>query len=187
MSTDTSFYKHDQSEENTIMKESNLAHYFGTPDQIGIVSSDVRKSITTYADLLGIEPWTVYRFEPPKLKDTTYYGDEREYGMLLAVAHMDDLIFEVIEPLFGPNIYDDFLNAGNEGIHHYGYFSHPGGETQRIVAALEQHGYPMVQSGEFLGTEYWYFDTTDDLEGLYLEVGNSRNVEAREIAYRYPE
>lgn len=143
-------------------------------DQIAIVVEDLKDGMDRYQGILGIEPWTIHRFEPPDLTDTTYRGEPTEYGMLLALAHTGDTMIELIQPTFGPNLYDDHLADHGEGLHHVAYFGWDEDETRRIVRAFEDAGMPVIQSGRYGSTEFWYFDTADILNGLIFETAVRR-------------
>lgn len=156
-------------------------------DQVAVVVEDLKDGMDRYAAVLGVEPWTVYRFEPPDLTETTYRGDAVEYGMVLALGTAGDTTIELIEPTRGPNIYEDHLDAHGEGLHHVAYFGWDESEAYEVVEAFETAGMPVIQSGNFLGTEFWYFDTGDRLNGLIFETAIRRNVGDREPAAVYPE
>lgn len=156
-------------------------------DQVAFVVEDLRDGMDRFGNILGIEPWTVHRFEPPDLTETTYRGDAVEYGMLLAIAEVGGTMVELIEPTIGPNIYYDHLEAHGEGLHHIACFSWSESETYELVEQFEAAGMPILQSGNYVGSEFWYFDTADELNGLIFETAIRRNVDEREPEYTYPE
>jgi methylmalonyl-CoA/ethylmalonyl-CoA epimerase len=43
--------------------------------QVGFVVEDLEDGMERFGSILGIAPWEVYRFEPPKLSETTYRGE----------------------------------------------------------------------------------------------------------------
>ena len=53
---------------------------------IAFVVEDLEESMRRFGDLLGVEPWLVYRYEPPRLTETTYRGDPVEYSMRVAMT-----------------------------------------------------------------------------------------------------
>lgn len=91
-------------------------------DQVAIVVEDLDDGMWRFRSILGVEPWTVFRFEPPKLTDTTYRGETAEYGMVLALGYAGDTMIELIEPTIDPNVYRDHLDEHGEGLHHVAYF-----------------------------------------------------------------
>ena len=137
-------------------------------DQVAVVVEDLTDGMDRYRAILGVEPWTVHRFEPPNLTETTYRGEETEYGMLLALGQAGDTTIELIEPTTGPNLYEDHLEAHGEGLHHVACFAFD--DPESVVEQFEDAGYPVLQSGNFADTEYWYFDTADALNGVIFET-----------------
>ncbi|MFP4625705.1 MAG: VOC family protein [Natronomonas sp.] len=156
-------------------------------DQFAVVVEDLKDGMDRYRGIFGVEPWTIYRFEPPELTQTTYRGDDVEYGMVLALADVGDTMIELIEPTIGPNVYTDHLEEHGEGLHHVAYFGWDESETHDVIASFEAVGMPVIQSGNYLGTDFWYFDTRDELNGLCFETGVRRNVGEREPVAVYPE
>ncbi|WP_281194844.1 VOC family protein [Halorubrum sp. F4] len=53
---------------------------------VAFVVEDLEESMRRFGDLLGVEPWLVYRYEPPRLTDTTYRGEPVEYSMRVAMT-----------------------------------------------------------------------------------------------------
>lgn len=156
-------------------------------EQVAIVVEDLDDGMARFRSILGIEPWTVYRFEPPKLTDTTYRGEEAEYGMVLAIGYVGETMIELIEPTIGPNLYRDHLDEHGEGRHHVAYFGWDEAEAREVIEAFEANGMPVVQSGHYEGTDFWYFDSRDELNGLVFEIGVRRDVEDREPDRVWPE
>lgn len=51
---------------------------------IAFVVDDLDAGIRRFNRLLGIGPWMTYRYEPPRLSNTTYRGESAEYSMRVA-------------------------------------------------------------------------------------------------------
>ena len=51
---------------------------------IAFVVDDLEEGMHRFNRLLGIGPWMVYRYEPPRLSNTTFRGEPRDYTMRLA-------------------------------------------------------------------------------------------------------
>lgn len=137
--------------------------------QMGLVVENLQDGMDRYS-AFGVSPWKVYRFEPPRLTDTTYRGEPREYSMLVALTDLAGTQIELITPLEGPNIYIDHLKSHGEGLHHIGCFALD--EPVATVESFEQHGIPVLQSGNFQGIRYWYLDTAETLNGLIFETAD---------------
>ncbi|SEV99786.1 VOC family protein [Natrinema salifodinae] len=152
--------------------------------QVAFVVEDIEDGMDRFGSILGIGPWQVHRFEPPALSDRTFCGESAEYSMVLALAQLGDTMIELIEPLEGPSLYTEHLEEHGEGLHHVACFAFD--DPHAVVDAFEDAGMPVVQSGDYAGTEFWYFDTAAELNGAIFET--AANVDAMPEPDRtYPE
>lgn len=145
-------------------------------DQVGLAVNDLADAMDRYGSILGVEPWSVLRFEPPALTDRTYYGEPGDFTMDLAIAHAGETMIELIEPTGGENVYSDFLEEHGEGLHHVAYLSWDEDEALEVIDKFEAAGMPVIQSGTFHDSKFWYLDTTDELNGTLFELGFARDM-----------
>ncbi|SIS05777.1 VOC family protein [Natronorubrum thiooxidans] len=150
--------------------------------QVAFVVEDLEDGMDRFEGLLGVGPWQVYRFEPPALTDRTFRGESHEYSMRLALAQLGETMLELIEPLEGPSIYTEHLDEHGEGLHHVACFAFD--DPHAVVETFEDAGMPVIQSGNFDGVEYWYFDTADELNGTIFETAaNVDSIPEPEMTY----
>ena len=135
---------------------------------MGFVVEDLDDGMDRFGSVLGIGPWEVYRFEPPRLTETTYRGEEHEYSMALAITDLAGTMIELIEPLEGESLYTEHLAEHGEGLHHVACFSFD--DTEGTVRAFEEAGIDVVQSGTFADAPYWYLDTREAMNGVLFET-----------------
>jgi methylmalonyl-CoA/ethylmalonyl-CoA epimerase len=139
-------------------------------DQVAVVVRNLDTAMREYSEKVGIGPWDVYTYGPHMMHAMTYRGERRPYVMKLALAYKGDVMYELIESVDGPNIYEEFLEEHGEGLHHLGYYVD---DIQAEITTMEQLGFPMIQSGEGFGAEgdgaYAYFDTIASL-GCIIEA-----------------
>ena len=76
----------------------------------------------------------MFDYKPPLLHDTRVKGEPVEYRMIGAEASVDGLGFELIQPVSGPSIYQEFLDTHGEGVQHIACMKHST-ERQRADAA----------------------------------------------------
>lgn len=136
--------------------------------QIGIVVEDLEDGMDRFGALLGVEPWQVFRFEPPDLTETTFRGEPVEQSWLIALSSVGDTDLELIEPREGTNTYTEFLDAHGEGIHHVASYAYE--EPAAVVERYEDAGVSVLQSGVYQGGSFWYLDLREEMNGLILEV-----------------
>ena len=89
-----------------------------TITQIAVVVADMESSLRSYTENLGWGPWSVFDYKPPLLHDTVVRGKPCEFRMIGAETKVDGLGFELIQPISGPSIYQEFLDTHGEGVQH---------------------------------------------------------------------
>jgi methylmalonyl-CoA/ethylmalonyl-CoA epimerase len=142
--------------------------FLGKIRQICIVTPDYKRTVEAMLRV-GIGPWAVHPFNSKTCTDLTYHGRPGDFAFKSALADMPTVMWEVIQPLSGPNIYSDFLNQSGEGVHHL-LFECNGMSWDEKVQGLEGAGYKCIQSGKWLGkTSFAYFDTSPNV-GTLLEI-----------------
>jgi hypothetical protein len=135
--------------------------FLGDNIQICVVTRDFRRTMEGLVRA-GIGPWRVYTFGPETVSELTYRGEPANYSMKLCLAFSGGMMWEIVQPLTGPNLYEEFLEKHGEGVHHvaFGCNNIP---WQERLDAFAAHGYQMVQSGLWQDrVPYAYFDTEAD-------------------------
>jgi catechol 2,3-dioxygenase-like lactoylglutathione lyase family enzyme len=153
--------------------------------QIALVVRDLDAALERWI-AVGYGPFRVYEYGQ-NLARRRYRGSEGTFSMLLAVSDTSPQI-ELVQPLAGPSIYEDWLTKRGEGLHHVGFVVED--EFDAAVERLVTAGYPAIQSGDF-GPQhdgrFSYHDTQDAL-GLIVELvrdctGHSETVRVVEGAW----
>ena len=130
--------------------------------QCAIVVHDLDEAVRRFVAELEIGPWTAYRLEPPLLKQMRHNGEEVEFSLRHALAWQGELQFELVQPLEGPSIFAEHLEAHGEGLHHVGRYvpDHPAAVEQALAA-----GFVELQSARGFGAEgdgaFAYFKRPD--------------------------
>jgi len=138
-------------------------------DQIAIVVRNLEDSMEKITNILGIKPWKIYTFAPPKLTETYVRGKPVEYGHKLALARLNNIELELIEPIKGESIYTEFLRSRGEGLHHVATFYDSYERGKRELSLFEKHGIKVIQSGRYIDIRFYYLDT-EELLGFIYEI-----------------
>ena len=138
--------------------------------QVGMVVSDLKKSMHKYVFGYNAGPMYVLEFNPGNVSDMYLYGKKQNYKMNLAVCPIGEVRFELIEPITH-SIYSDYvMDKGEDIIHHLklGVDDYYG-----TISYLESIGIEVIQSGKQIGGEghnsFTYLDTSDSL-GFIIEL-----------------
>lgn len=97
------------------------ANLFDAIRQIGYVVHDIEDAMEGFI-ASGVGPWFYLKGVRPA--GFTYRGRASDTVVDVAVAGSGDLLIALITPVNdAPSMYNDFLDAGNEGVQHVGYWS----------------------------------------------------------------
>jgi 4-hydroxyphenylpyruvate dioxygenase-like putative hemolysin len=138
--------------------------------QIGVVVRDVEQSVVYYSEILGLgsfEP--IYDFEPDK---SWYMGKSSPLRLRISRVMWGAMEFELLQPLGGKSIHQDFLDAHGEGLHHLGIDVT---NYDDIVRMMNQAGFKPLQALETYipRRDSWakasFFDT-EKIGGVIIEV-----------------
>lgn len=146
---------------------------FNKIDQIGVVVKDLDKVKAGMKDLFGFEPLTssgVFNY-----KNATVKGNVVDCSVDVLLYDFFGLQLEFMNPLSGESAWQDFIDAGNEGIHHI-RFDVPNHED--AIKVMSDKGVDVYQKGDSVrggGVKYAYFNTVPQL-GFILETLNLREV-----------
>jgi len=134
--------------------------------QTGIVVKDLQASMENYWRTLGIGPWKVYTYPPPMLERAMVRGERVEYANRIAHAQAGPVQLELIQPLSGPSIFAEHLQAKGEGLHH---IQSRVENIEEVLAAFQQLGLRVLMSGKYGEGEFYFLDT-EPLLGVVYEI-----------------
>jgi methylmalonyl-CoA/ethylmalonyl-CoA epimerase len=139
------------------------------PFQVALVVRDLHRAVRDIDALLAAGPWRGYVFDGDTCRGREYHGRPADWSCRIVLNERRPQ-FEVIEPLVGPNIYSDWLDARGEGLHHIAYAVASVAETTAQMAAA---GHPAIQAGHSFGADrdgvFAYYDTMQAL-GFLIEA-----------------
>ena len=135
-------------------------------DQIGIVVKDIEKAAKIYRTFFNFKG----EINVVEQDATVFYkGKEATFKMKKIMQFFGGKQFEIVEVLeaTGPNLYSEFIEQGNTGLHHLGIY------TKDANAIIEQFkkkfSVDVAQIGKLAKLTFTYLDTKDIL-GYYIEL-----------------
>jgi catechol 2,3-dioxygenase-like lactoylglutathione lyase family enzyme len=153
--------------------------------QIAVVVRDMEAALKSYTQTLGWGPWSVFEYMPPLLHDTQVHGEPVEYRMIGAETSVDGLGFELIQPVSGPSIYQEFLDSHGEGVQHIACMMHSAADSSLVREHWHANGAEVLMSGRIGDTiEFYYLDTSPMLK-FVLESGSGHAIDLKPT-YVYP-
>ena len=139
-------------------------------DHVGVIVKDLDKTVAYYKSL-GIAT-----FRPEHLFDAHTFLEFKLYGKIPADldVHMGryiqigSLAYELLQPVSGESIHDEFFNDKGEGIEHVGYTVD---DLEVETARMVEKGIPVIVSGQRRnGGGYAYFDLRENGGNLIIEL-----------------
>ncbi len=136
--------------------------------QVGFVVRDAIKTAKKYSELFGLGPW---RFIDTRLPEVILHDQPPQNykaGLRLAMADLDQIQIELIQPMYGPGTHMEFLTEHGEGIHHLSF----GGvdDHDRILAGFLKHGIGIEMQGLARGNPIFTYLATQQTLGTIFEV-----------------
>jgi methylmalonyl-CoA/ethylmalonyl-CoA epimerase len=140
--------------------------------QIAWVTRSLEKSMKAWVDNLKIGPWTVLTFTDQTLNYLKV--DDKPvtepFKFLIGISWMGDMQLELIEPVYGPTIYEAFIQKHGEGLHHIKE-KIADDDMDAVVQDYRDKGIRVTQTGQFETDFHYYLDTEPKLDFI-LELGN---------------
>ena len=147
---------------------NGLKDFLGNVVEICIVTRDHKRTIDGLL-LLGIGPWKAYTFTPENTANQTYRGQPASFTLKVCFAQAGNVVYELIQPLSGPTIFEEFLEKHGEGVHHVAYDC--GGKPwEQRLAGFKDRGFQLAQSGSWQGRNHFAFFETEDATTTCFET-----------------
>lgn len=130
--------------------------------QLGYVFKDVKKQAKIMEQIYGMK-FTLS--EAPNQK-FIFRGREVETHLITGFARTLDTQIELIQWVSGDCLYKEFLEEGNEGLHHIGVYVD---DFNHYVKTFKEKGIEILQSGIMGSLNLAYMDTYESF-GVYIEL-----------------
>jgi methylmalonyl-CoA/ethylmalonyl-CoA epimerase len=145
--------------------------------QICVVTSDVHRTMKAWVDNLKVGPWRLTEFSDETVKGLRINGEliNEPFKFLIAISYMGDMEIEIIQPVYGPMIYQKFLDEKGEGLHHIKE-KVSDEDLPHVLADYKSKGINVTQTGQFETDFHYYLDTDLKLDFI-IELGNCPHIE----------
>lgn len=135
--------------------------------QIAFLVNDINKTAQIYADFLGVEVPEIVETAPFEDAKTIYRGASTNARAKLAFIPIGQNVqLELIQPDHQPSVWRECLDVQGEGFHHVAFAIQ---NTAEKTKNMEAAGFSSVQTGEYEGGRYAYFDAANELK-MFIET-----------------
>jgi methylmalonyl-CoA/ethylmalonyl-CoA epimerase len=140
--------------------------------QIAWVTRDIEKSLKAWVENLKVGPWKVFSFTDETVRNLKVGGKPvtEPFKFLIAISWMGDTEVEIIQPVYGPTIYQRFIDEKGEGLHHIKEKVEEK-DFEAVLAGYKALDIGVTQTGQFFADFHFYLDTEKKLDFIY-ELGN---------------
>lgn len=143
-----------------------MDHYFGEIRQLGFVVHDIKASLEHWIHCMGIGPF--FCVDQIISKDFFYKGVESQVKLSIALAQAGNIQIEFIQQHNdAPSMYRDFLETGQEGLHHIAYWTE---NFDRDLERMLSIGHSIGQSGGIGKDGRFVYMMPDTRAGTVIEL-----------------
>jgi catechol 2,3-dioxygenase-like lactoylglutathione lyase family enzyme len=129
----------------------------GPISQICWVTDDLEATERLLTGQFGTGAWTRIPDVTFGADTTTLRGEPVEFTAHISLGYSGDLQLEIIQPVSGPTIHAEFLEARGPGLHHVCFDVD---DVEAACAGAEAAGLPVLMRGSMMGgeIEFAYLD-----------------------------
>ena len=137
-------------------------------NQLGYVYKDIKKQAKILEEKLGLPKFAFLENKPTKYK---YREKESIVQTMIGFSRSLNVQIELIQLIEGECIFKEFIDAGKEGLHHFGVYVD---DVDTLIKTYKEKGYEVVHEGVTAGLQkIAYIDTYEDF-GAYIEFQQTR-------------
>ena len=127
--------------------------------QVAWVTDDIAATEHLLSEQLGVGAWTRIDDVVFDASTTTLRGEPVEMVLHVSLGYAGDLQLELIQPVSGPGIHREFLDAHGPGLHHVCFAVD---DLSAACAAAEAAGVPVLMRGSMMAgeIEFAYVDSS---------------------------
>ena len=153
------------------MSELNLGNL--KINQLGYVYKDIKKQAKILEEKLSLPQFAFLENKPTKYK---YRGKESTIQTMIGFSRSLNVQVELIQLIQGECIFKEFIDAGKEGLHHFGVYVD---DVDVLIKKYKEKGYEVVHEGLTAGVQkVAYIDTYEDF-GVYIEFQQTKQRKKR--------
>lgn len=142
-----------------------------TVRQLAYVVRDMDAALKYWTEVMKVGPF--FMFEHCPLNNQRHRGKPANIDVNLALGNSGALQIELIyQNNDEPSVYKEFLDAGREGVHHFGMMPV---DYEATCAEYAARGHEAAFQCDIGGAELTYFDTVAEI-GHFIELWDNNDV-----------
>ena len=137
--------------------------------QIAWVVKDIKAAERIFREAMGISNFSKAEIIRLEEFEGTHYGEPSDAESLVTIAYTGETFIELIQPLSGRSIFQDYLDKNPAGgVQHIAY-SIPVTRLDNIISEMAHKGFQVITSVNHPIAKIVFFDTSKDI-GVFTEI-----------------
>ena len=137
--------------------------------QVAWVVKDINGAERFFKEAMGIDNFSKTQITRLKEFEATYYGEPCDAENLVSMAYTGRTFVELIQPVSGRSIFQDYLDKNPAGGIQHIAFSTPVRDLDNVISGLTEKGYPVIATFTTPIAIIVFFDTAKDI-GVLTEI-----------------
>src|SRR5690606_34669064 len=130
---------------------------------------DVELAKIFFQEMLGVSNFSEIAISRLNEYDGTYYEEPSNAENLVAMAFSGGIFIELIQPIIGNSIFQDYIdNHPSGGVQHIAY-STPIAHLTNVISDFERNGFSVTSSFNTPIAKIVFFDTRKEI-GVFTEI-----------------
>jgi methylmalonyl-CoA/ethylmalonyl-CoA epimerase len=137
--------------------------------QIAWVVKDIKTAKRFFQGVMGMSNFSKVETIRVKEFEATYYGKPSNAESLVAMAYSGGTFIELIQPISGNGIFQDYLDKNPAGgVQHVAY-SIPVARLDKVISEFADKGFPVISTFNHPIAKIVFFDTYKEI-GVMTEI-----------------
>jgi methylmalonyl-CoA/ethylmalonyl-CoA epimerase len=137
--------------------------------QIAWAVKDIKVAEKFFKDTMGMSNFGKTVTIRAQDFEATYYGEPADAESLVSMAYSGGIFIELIQPLSGRSMFQDYLDKNpSGGVQHIAY-SVPVADFDKVISEITDKGYPVIATYNTPIAKIVFFDTYKDI-GVMTEL-----------------
>ena len=137
--------------------------------QVAWVVKDINAAEKFFREAMGMNNFSKAEITRLKEFEGTYYGEPCDAENLVSMAYTGGTFVELIQPVSGRSIFQDYLDKNPAGGVQHIAFSLPVRDLDKVISGLTEKGYPVISTFDTPIARIVFFDTIKDI-GVFTEI-----------------
>ena len=137
--------------------------------QIAWVVKDIKTAKRFFQDVMGISNFSDVVTIRVKEFEATYYGKPSDAESLVAMAYSGGTFIELIQPISGNSVFQDYVDKNPAGGMQHVAYSIPVARLDKVISEFADKGFPVVSTFNHPIAKIVFFDTYKEI-GVMTEI-----------------